>query len=454
MANPSCPTSTFDSVARFTQSLSPEDLPQSTLDAAALMFLDTLGITIASGPMDAGRIARDTAVALYGASGPGTTARMLFDGRPVSLAGAAYAAATQTDNLDGHDGYNPTKGHIGVVVIPALAALAETCPDFSGPQALTLVTLGYEVAGRAGIALHDTVSDYHTSGAWNALGVVAMAGRMRGLSRDQLRQAMGIAEFHGPRSQMMREIANPTMLHDGSGWGAMVGLSSAILAENGFTGAPAITLEAPEVEQHWADLGQFWQMEHQYVKPYPICRWAHAAIDATRALMREHDLTHSDLARIEVNTFHQAACLYPGLPQTTSQAQYSLAFAVATQAVHGNIGVEHISGAGLHDPLVAKVHERITVMETDQHSQRFPVGRWADVTLTTTGGLKLKSGDTHARGGPEAPMSRSEVIDKFMQFAAPTLGETRAARIRDRVLGLTDPKSRFSDLSAHLYDAP
>ena len=40
----------------------------------------------------------------------------------------------------------------------------------SGAEALMLVTLGYEIAGRAGLALHATVSDYHTSGAWNALG--------------------------------------------------------------------------------------------------------------------------------------------------------------------------------------------------------------------------------------------------------------------------------------------
>ena len=57
---------------------------------------------------------------------------MLFDGREASLAGAAYAAATQTDNLDAHDGYNPVKGHIGVAVIPALLALAEQADPIGG----------------------------------------------------------------------------------------------------------------------------------------------------------------------------------------------------------------------------------------------------------------------------------------------------------------------------------
>ncbi|KUJ76488.1 2-methylcitrate dehydratase [Ruegeria marisrubri] len=445
-------TDTFHRVADFALNRGPEDMPASARDAAALMVLDTMGILIASAPMEAGVIARDTAALLYASTDPRFSARMLFDGRQVSLAGAAYAAATQTDNLDGHDGYNPTKGHIGVVVVPALAVLAQHCPDLTGPEALAAVIVGYEIAGRAGIALHATVSDYHTSGAWNALGVAAMAARLRGHSPDQLRQALGIAEYHGPRSQMMREIANPTMLHDGSGWGVMVGMSAAVLAERGFTGAPAITIEEDRAAPFWQDLGRFWQMEHQYVKPYPICRWAHAAIDATRALMQAHDLTHRQIRHLQVNSFHEAACLYPGIPATTSQAQYSLAFAVAVQAVHGRIGVEHISGGGLSDPTVAGFLQRIAISESPRHSARFPDGRWADVQITTTDGRVLDSGDTHARGGPEAPMSRQDVIGKYLDFAAPAIGEARAAAIRDAILGLTDPDSRFSDLAGLLYD--
>lgn len=430
------------------------EFPEPVLSAAALAMLDTLGIVIAAGPMEAGVIAREVACLLYGAGPASIPARMLMDGRRVSLAGAAFAAATQTDNLDGHDGYNPTKGHIGVVAIPALAALAEGLPDLTGRQALAAVATCYEVAGRAATALHATVSDYHTSGAWNALGVAAMAARLRGLSAGQLREALGIAEYHGPRSQMMREIASPTMLHDGSGWGALVGLSSAVLAERGFTGAPAITVEAPAVAGHWADLGGFWQMLHQYVKPYPICRWAHAAIDATRALVLAHDLRPGQIATLRVNSFHNAAALFSGMPDTTSKAQYSLPFAVACMAVHRRIGVEQISGAGLSDPAVAAFLPKIEVCEEARHEARFPAGRWADVVITLTDGRVLASGDTHARGGPEAPLARDEVIAKFIDFAAPVAGGARAAAIRDAVLGLARPGSRFADLAAHLYDPP
>ncbi len=443
---------TFERVASFTLDRDAETFPQDVLRRAGLLFLDTLGVGIAAGPMEAGRIARDVTARLFCAGDEASAARMLFDGRKVSAAGAAYAAATHIDNLDGHDGYNPTKGHVGVVVAPTLAVLAEKLPHLGGREALASIAVAYEIAGRAAIALHATATDYHTSGAWNALGVVALAARLRGLGRRQMREALGIAEYHGPRSQMMREIATPTMLHDGSGWGALAGLTAATLAEHGFTGAPAITIEAPEVAQHWADLGEFWQILHHYIKPYPICRWAHAAIDATRGLILAHDLKPAQIAAIEVNSFHQAACLFGGLPETTSKAQYSLPFAVAVMAVHRRIGVEHISGAGLADPAVAAFIDRITVREAARHSSRFPLGRWADVTIRVSDGRVLASGDVHARGGPEAPFSADDIVLKFMEFAGPVLGERRASAIRDHVLGLIEPESRFADLAQFIYE--
>ena len=379
---------------------------------------------------------------------------MLFDGRPVSPAGAAYAAATQTDNLDAHDGYNPVKGHIGVAIIPSILALAETVAAISGPQALAFTTIGYEIAGRAGLSLHGSVSDYHTSGAWNALGVAAVGARMRDLTRAQLREALGIAEFHGPRSQMMREIANPSMLHDGSGMGALTGVSAAILAEKGFTGAPAITVESEEVAHHWGNLGSDWVMENQYVKPYPICRWAHAPIDAVRQIMRDKDLAHTDIAAIKIRTFRESAALFAGQPQTTSQAQYSLPFAVAVQAVHGEIGVEHITGPGLTDPDVAAIRELVSVDISELHQRNFPQHRTAEATIVTRDRRTFTSDCVHARGGTETPFEPADIEEKFLAFASPPIGRARAEQIRDTVMSLQDPGSCLSALNALVYGPP
>ena len=84
-------------------------------------------------------------------------------------------------------------------MIPALLALAEQAGPIGKDEALALITLGYEIAGRAGLALHATVSDYYTRGVERP-GVAALAARIRG-SRAQFREAIGIAEYHGPRSR-------------------------------------------------------------------------------------------------------------------------------------------------------------------------------------------------------------------------------------------------------------
>jgi hypothetical protein len=98
--------------------------------------------------------------------------------------------------------------------------------------------------------------------------------------------------------------------------------------------------------------------------------------------------------------------------------------------------------------------DRIEVMEAAHHSTRFPQGRWADVQIETVDGRVVDSGDVHARGGPEAPFTQDDIIAKYMEFAAPVVGEARAAAIRDHILGLTEPDSRFGDLAALLYAPP
>ena len=82
-------TATLDRVADFTLRLAPSDIPRPVLERAGELLLDTLGVAIASAPMKAGVLAREAAVKLYGTTDPALSAHMLFDGRAVSVAGAA-----------------------------------------------------------------------------------------------------------------------------------------------------------------------------------------------------------------------------------------------------------------------------------------------------------------------------------------------------------------------------
>jgi len=433
----------FDKIADFIEAPAP---PESARAMAALLLIDTLAVAAGAHNLEPARLAREHAVNFHAASRPEHSARLLFDGRSASIPGVAYASATQIDNLDGHDGFNPTKGHIGCAVVPALLAFAEQRPDLASTDALDILVMSYEVAARAAMALHGTVSDYHTSGAWNGIAVAAIGCRLCSASRLALREAMGIAEYHGPRSQMMREITNPTMLHDGSGMGALTGAMAALLAIDGFTGAPAITVEAEDVQNYWEDLGTRWTIKENYIKPYPVCRWAHAPLDALQTLMTAQALRAEQIAKVEVHTFAESAALYPGVPATTGQAQYSLAFSLAAMMRYGTVGPAHISGAGLSDPQVAALLDRITISENPLYSNAFPAHRRADVTLHLTDGTRFASGVVDARGGPEAPLTESDMETKLHLFADAQIGAARATQLWQMRSALMEPDHRFADL--------
>jgi len=358
------------------------DLPAKVQRQTELCLLDLIGIAVGGHATKLSAIIRAHASETFGGTAP-----MLFETRTASPAGVALAAGMTIDSLDGHDGFNPAKGHVGCPLFPAALALAHQAGS-RGTDFLSAITLGYEFGSRAALAQHATVPDYHTSGSWGAVTAAAAGSRLIQLDSDQTRHALGIAEYHGPRSQMMRCIDHPTMLKDGSGWGSMTGVSAVQLAAKGFTGAPAITVEqAPEF---WGDLGQRWLILEQYFKPYPVCRWAQAPVEGVLALARTHNLTSDQVARIEVTTFHEACRLATNRPQNTEEAQYSTSFPCAVALVRGGITPADIADDALSDPEILRLSAGLTMVESDHANANFPAQRPAKVTLVLHDGSRLE----------------------------------------------------------------
>jgi 2-methylcitrate dehydratase PrpD len=152
-----------------------DNLPDEAQAQARRCLLDTLGAAIAGRQTELSHIVHDFAASIYG----GSDAQLWFDGRQVSPPGAALANGMTIDSLDIHDGYTLVKGHAGAALVPAVMATHALQPQRQGSGQALLVNLvvGYEVALRAGLALHATACDYHTSGAWNALGCAALTAR-------------------------------------------------------------------------------------------------------------------------------------------------------------------------------------------------------------------------------------------------------------------------------------
>ncbi|WP_245999187.1 MmgE/PrpD family protein [Paracoccus methylarcula] len=379
----------------FLHDTSAADLPDEALALGRRWLLDLLGVAAGGSRTSLSRIIRNHAAEHFAAGSKG--AIMLMDGRRVSPAGAALAGGMTIDSLDGHDGHKLTKGHVGCGLLPALLAISQAEGLTDDREFLASLVLGYEIGTRAGIALHRTASDYHTSGAWIAVAAAALAARLLGLDRVRTRHAIGIAEYHGPRSQMMRCIDHPTMLKDGSGWGAMAGVSAGYLAADGFTGAPAITVEGEDTADLWSDLGQRWRIAEQYFKPWPICRWAQPPVQAALNLRAEHGLTSEQVERVEIVTFHQSRRLATRDPVTTEEAQYSTAYPTAVALARGRVDPVDIAGDSFADPEIRRLAALMTITESEDYSTAFPHRRIADLRLF------MRDGRVWPRARPRRP---------------------------------------------------
>ncbi|MDE1949234.1 MAG: MmgE/PrpD family protein, partial [Burkholderiales bacterium] len=278
------------------------------------------------------------------------------------------------------------------------------------------------------------------------------AAHLLPLDAQRTREALGIAEYHGPRSPMMRCIDHPTMVKDGSAWGCLAGLSAGYLAERGFTGAPASTVEQLQLQDLWGDLGARWRILEQYFKPHPVCRWAHPAIDAALALARQHGLASGQIRAVRVKTFHHATRLAHACPQTTEQAQYSLQFPVAAALVHGEVDFATLDGVGLGDAEVLRLARLMRVEEWPPYSARFPGERIAEVCVETADGRCLESGPTRARGDPDLALGAAALRANFRHSFAAASAPGLATELEDCVSRLGADEAPVAPLLDRVLD--
>lgn len=169
--------------------------------------------------------------------------------------------------------------------------------------------------------------------------------------------------------------------------------------------------------------------------------------------MHASDVRAEAIDHIEVRTFEAARRLGVRRPTDTEQAQYSLAFAVAAAAVHGDVSVGVLAVPTSADADVLRLSDSMTVTSTPDFDRAFPAQRLAEVTLALRDGRRLASGATTAAGSAEDPMSEQQLEAKYRDLAIPVLGAVRSAEIGAAIEGLRNDQS-VDALCDALFAAP
>ncbi len=423
-------------VAEFARTMRWEDLPADVRSQATRCVLDLCGAAVAGSRTEAAQTAAAYALYAHG-TGPRT---IIGTGANCTPAGAALANGFAASALDIDDGYRPVKGHPGAVVFPAVLAAAEEAKS-SGVEFLTALVVGYEVAMRAGRILHSLYDFYHGSGAWAPVGAAAGVARLLDCDAQQTWHALGIAEFHAAMTPETRSVDHPSMLKDGIGWGAMVGIASGQLAARGFTGIPALFDADHSGVRLTESLGDEYLILDLYFKPYACCRWAQPAIEGALSAARQIGATAIDVARVRVHTFEAATHLRSVSPRTTEEAQFSLPWPIACALIDGVVGPEQVTGGSLSDAARRELAGRVELVVDPELERAFPEQALAWVEIETTGGSRARSKISAAAGDADTPLGDEELTDKFRRLTDPVLGTDRAEKLASAIKELPDSVS-------------
>ena len=406
---------TTDTAVSFVRDTTIADFSEEACNHLRHRVLDTLAATTAGFRMTTAGVVQTYATDQH----DGDTATLLNgDGNTLSEQGAVLVNATAANALDVDDGHRDVKGHPAAVVVPpALAAAEATGATVS--EFLTAVGVGYELAVRAGLAIHETTGVYTGTGSWGAVGAAAAVARLRKLDPETAAAALETAEYHAPRTPIMRGVEQPGMTKDGIGWGAYTGTAAVDLATTGFTGSGTVFDE--EGVTVTDDLGDNFYLTTGYLKPYPCCRWAQPGVKAVLELRETYEVNAESVREIRVHTFEAATHLRTRRPETAEEAEYSYPYPVAAALVTGEFTPAELAAGRREDPTILSIADRVKLVTDTDLEARFPAECLARVELYTSDGRKFTSGVNRSRGARELPLSETERRAKAANLFEPSV---------------------------------
>lgn len=299
----------------------------------------------------------------------------------LNLPGAVVAMAHSSNSFDIDDGYNLIKGHPGTSFIAGLLA-ASSFKNVTYKEFLEALVICYEVGIRAGLAIQDHYDYLHSTGTYGAVGTVVGMAKIIGLNKEQINNALSIAEFHAPLTPVMRSVQHPSMNKDGVPFGGLVGMQAVLETLYGSTGVGYL-LELPKYSNFVETLGKEFIIKDLYFKPYTCCRWAHQPITAGIDLINDNNIDYKDIKKVNVYTFSSAAQLSKIKPKTTDEAQYNIAWPVAAALVYKDVGINQVKDSALDDVEVLDMMDKIFFIVDPKMEEQFPEKRLAWIEIIT-----------------------------------------------------------------------
>ena len=354
-------------------------------------------------------------------------------GRKATVRAAAFINGTAAHTVEVDDIFRDGIYHPGA---PTIAAASALCASRNPKVLLRAVVVGYEISTRIGAAMGRAHYKYwHNTGTIGCFGAAAAAAEALGLDASRFSNALAtVATFSAGLQQAFRMDSMSKPLH--AGHAAEAGVTAALAAREGVTGSlDVIEGEAgfgramgdnPDWGKALATLGAEFHITRMTFKNHACCGHTFAAIDGALALKRRLRLEPWEIQKVEVATDRAGLeVAHYENPRTPAEARFSLKYVVATGLTHGSVRLAAFDKERLQDPATRELMQRIELAIDPELDAAFPAQRAARVAIQARGRREEHLQPTRV-GDPDAPLSDTQLEDKFLELAGPVLGEKKA----------------------------
>jgi 2-methylcitrate dehydratase PrpD len=385
------------------------------------MLIDIAGLCVAARDTDYMR------AALVGWEGEGScTAIGQAKGRDAASAALLNGLAAHGEDFD--DTFEGGPVHAGVVIVPALLAIAER-EKLAGADVLHGLAVGVETMCRLSLVVPKAFhkAGFHPTAVLGTMGAAAGVGAALRLKPAQIVDALGVAGSMA--SGIIEYLADGSWtkrLHPG--WAAQSGLRAAKLAQQGFAG-PHSVFEgthglfngfAHTTKGDWGKLldgfGTDWIATTVAFKPYACGTMTHPYIDCARRLaakgIKPEQLAEitCEVAEGTVHRLWEPLALKKQPPNAYS-AKFSSPFCIAAGFVLGQAGLGAFTEETVKDPRLLAVMAKVGyVIDPDNP---YPHGYTGHIRARLTDGRVVEERQPHLRGGAHERLSRADIEEKF-----------------------------------------
>jgi 2-methylcitrate dehydratase PrpD len=418
-------------LARYVVNAKYEDLPAKVRKEGLRTLLNWVGVAVGGSRHETVEIA---VAALAPFSGP-QQAVLLGRRERFDIINAAFVNAISSHIFDYDDTHLKTIIHPSGPVVSPILALSQY-RDVTGKEFLNALVLGVETACRIGNAVYPDHYDrgWHITGTAGVFGGAAAAGKLLGLSEQQMVWALGLAASQpvGLRESFgsMNKSFNP-------GRAAHNGLTAALLASKNYDSSEQMI----EAKRGWANtistkqdyreitegLGQRYEAALNTYKPFACGIVLHPAIDAAIQLRNENKLTPDQIDRIDL-LVNPLVLELTGkkTPNAGLEGKFSVYHAVAVAIVEGYGGEKQFSDRAVRDLVVVGLRSKVfPVVDPAIKSEQ------VDMTITLTNGRRLHKFIQQAVGSVEVPMSDAALEAKFSDLTEGILPKEQLRKLID-----------------------